>query len=135
MSKSNDYKQGFIAGLREYAWWKNGVQYVGTCGTTLWEAIQRVEQETDKPLWSQVKDLEEEQGLHDIIMDASTERAELAEAKVKRLEEELWDCVRWLESRPDFTEGDMVTASSARGLLETGRGLKEEINANNRTGD
>lgn len=33
--------KGFIAGLKEYAWWKDGVQYVGSCGTTLAEAIER----------------------------------------------------------------------------------------------
>ncbi len=36
------YKEGFIAGLQEYAWWKDGVQQVGTCGTTLKEAIEQV---------------------------------------------------------------------------------------------
>ncbi len=37
------WRHGFIAGLREYAWWKDGVQYVGSCGTTLQEAIKRAE--------------------------------------------------------------------------------------------
>ena len=32
---------GFVAGLKEYAWWKDGVQYVGSCGTTLQKAIER----------------------------------------------------------------------------------------------
>ena len=36
------YKEGFIAGLKEYAWWKEGVQYVGTCGITLEKAIEQV---------------------------------------------------------------------------------------------
>lgn len=31
--------QGHVHGLQEYAWWKDGVQYVGTCGTTLKDAI------------------------------------------------------------------------------------------------
>ena len=31
---------GFTEGLRAYAWWKDGVQYVGTCGNTLIEAIE-----------------------------------------------------------------------------------------------
>lgn len=35
-------QEAFIAGLREYAWWKDGVQYVGSCGTTLEQAIRRV---------------------------------------------------------------------------------------------
>lgn len=36
---------GYIAGLREYAWWKDGVQYVGSCGTTLKDAINVAEKE------------------------------------------------------------------------------------------
>ncbi len=39
-SFQSGYKEGFIKGLREYAWWKDGVQYVGSCGTTLKEAIK-----------------------------------------------------------------------------------------------
>ena len=35
-------KEGLIDGLTRYAWWKDGTQYVGTCGTTLKEAIQEV---------------------------------------------------------------------------------------------
>ena|GEM_PF-4705462 len=35
----------FIAGLTEYAWWKDGTQYVGTCGTTLTQAIDRAKAE------------------------------------------------------------------------------------------
>jgi hypothetical protein len=27
--------------LAEYAWWKDGVQYVGACGTTLKQALQQ----------------------------------------------------------------------------------------------
>jgi hypothetical protein len=33
------YLRGFLDGIREYAWWKDGVQYVGSCGTTLKDAI------------------------------------------------------------------------------------------------
>jgi len=36
--------KGFIAGLREYAHWKDGVEYVGSCGTTLKEAIKEAEE-------------------------------------------------------------------------------------------
>ena len=35
--------KGYERGLRAFAWWKDGVQYVGTCGTTLKEAIKRGE--------------------------------------------------------------------------------------------
>lgn len=36
------YYGGYVDALRDYAWWKDGTQYVGTCGTTLAEAIARV---------------------------------------------------------------------------------------------
>ncbi len=85
-------------------------------------------------LWTRVKELEEEQQLHDFSIDAATARAEKAEVVAaeasgicnklakenRRLRDELWLCVKWLESRPDFTEGDAATSSSARGLLEGG---------------
>lgn len=31
--------EGYIDGLTAFAWWKNGVQYVGTCGTTWYDAV------------------------------------------------------------------------------------------------
>lgn len=33
---------GLEDGLRMYAWWKDGIEYVGTCGTTLKQAIERL---------------------------------------------------------------------------------------------
>lgn len=39
------FKNGVIDGIKRYAWWKNGIQYVGSCGTTLKEAIEEVEKE------------------------------------------------------------------------------------------
>jgi len=39
------YLRGFIDGIREYAWWKDGEQQVGTCGTTLAEAVAYAKQE------------------------------------------------------------------------------------------
>ena len=33
------YKQGFIDGLVCFAHWKDGTEYIGTCGTTLKSAI------------------------------------------------------------------------------------------------
>ena len=35
------YRKGYENGLRAYAWWKDGVQYVGTCGITLKQALQK----------------------------------------------------------------------------------------------
>ena len=37
------WRQGIRAGIRLWAWWKDGVQYVGTCGTPLDEALKRVD--------------------------------------------------------------------------------------------
>ena len=34
----NQYKQGII----EYAWWKNGEQFVGSCGTPLKKALENI---------------------------------------------------------------------------------------------
>ena len=35
------FQEGYKAGLTAYAWWKDGVQYVGSCGTTLKEALKQ----------------------------------------------------------------------------------------------
>nr|WP_136252925.1 YqaJ viral recombinase family protein [Ningiella ruwaisensis] len=35
------YQEGYIQALRDYASWKDGTQYVGTCGKTLDEAIKQ----------------------------------------------------------------------------------------------
>ena len=43
MNKREIYKQGFIDGLRAYAWWKDGTEWVGTCGTTLKQAITKAD--------------------------------------------------------------------------------------------
>ena len=44
--------EGLKEGLSEYAWWKDVVQYVGTCGTTLKQALKEngidLEKETQK---------------------------------------------------------------------------------------
>lgn len=38
-------KRGTIAGMRRFAWWSDGVEHVGTSGTTLKQAIQDFKQE------------------------------------------------------------------------------------------
>lgn len=38
------YRKGFKDGLREFAWWKDGVQYVGSCGKKLNDALQKFEE-------------------------------------------------------------------------------------------
>jgi len=45
VNKDSDYIKGLKAGVRLYAWWKDGVQYVGTCGTTLKHALERIDKE------------------------------------------------------------------------------------------
>jgi hypothetical protein len=38
-AQGKDFVAGVIAGITAFAWWKDGTQYVGTCGKTLKEAI------------------------------------------------------------------------------------------------
>ena len=37
------FKAGIKEGIWMFAWWKDGVQYVGTCGKTLKEALDEVD--------------------------------------------------------------------------------------------
>jgi hypothetical protein len=39
------YKNGIIDGIKRYAWWEDGKQYVGTHKKTLERAIQEIEKE------------------------------------------------------------------------------------------
>ena len=41
------YERGYLQGLRACVWWKEGMEYVGPCGTTYDEAAERIE-ELDK---------------------------------------------------------------------------------------
>lgn len=41
-------RMGIREGLRLYAWWKDGVQYVGTCGMTLEKALEKYPEEAAK---------------------------------------------------------------------------------------
>jgi len=47
MTHKEIYDEGFKAGLKTFAWWKDGVEQVGTCGTTLKDA-----QDTLEMLWN-----------------------------------------------------------------------------------
>jgi hypothetical protein len=38
-----DYTRGLKEGVRMYAWWKDGTQRVGTCGTTLKHALELID--------------------------------------------------------------------------------------------
>ena len=39
--------EGYVTALTAYAWWKDGEQYVGTCGTTLADAIAQAREGVD----------------------------------------------------------------------------------------
>jgi hypothetical protein len=41
----NSFYDGMIAGVHLYAWWKNGVMYVGTTGKKFIDAVAEIEQE------------------------------------------------------------------------------------------
>lgn len=47
-SRSKDWLEGYIEGLTAFAWWKDGIQYVGTCGTTLATAEKQARSEWRK---------------------------------------------------------------------------------------
>jgi len=50
--ESSAYWDGVRDGLRRFAWWKDGTEYVGTCGTTLKEAVEQthIEERAQKVL-------------------------------------------------------------------------------------
>lgn len=35
------FEAGYEAASRDFAWWKDGVQYVGNCGKTLKEVLEK----------------------------------------------------------------------------------------------
>ena len=43
------YQEGLKEGVRRFAWWKDGSQYVGTCGTTLKKAIEEINKAQEEP--------------------------------------------------------------------------------------
>ncbi len=44
------YYNGIREGIEQFAHWKDGVQYVGTCGTTLKKALERIDSEEKRAL-------------------------------------------------------------------------------------
>ena len=44
-TKIKNYYEGVREGITRYAHWKDGVQYVGTCGTTLKHVLERIDKE------------------------------------------------------------------------------------------
>ena len=44
------YYNGIREGIEQYAHWKDGEQFVGTCGTTLKSALKRIDSEEKQAL-------------------------------------------------------------------------------------
>lgn len=44
------FYDGVKEGIWKYAWWKDGIQYVGTTGKTLKQALAEVDEERKKML-------------------------------------------------------------------------------------
>lgn len=44
------YYNGIREGIEQYAHWKDGVQYVGTCGRTLKDALKDIDAEEKRAL-------------------------------------------------------------------------------------
>ena len=42
MTEEQAYYKGFEDGLRAFAWWSDGEEFVGTCGWTLRRALQEI---------------------------------------------------------------------------------------------
>lgn len=42
---SLSFRRGLIEGIKKYAWYKDGVQYVGTAGQTLKQALAEIDSE------------------------------------------------------------------------------------------
>lgn len=47
---NKSYYNGIREGITQYAWWKDGVQYVGTTGETLRDALLRIDLEEARAL-------------------------------------------------------------------------------------
>ena len=45
ISQTRAYHQGLREGVKQYAHWRDGVQYVGTTGRTLKQALDSIDQE------------------------------------------------------------------------------------------
>jgi len=101
-------------GVSLYAWWKDGVQYVGTTGCTLAKALQRVEEE-GTPQFSVVNRYTAAQAL---VGDA------LMEFKALRDEAQGWrdGIPKYLQESPKAEQLDYVIDD-----LDTDIGHAEEI--------
>lgn len=50
IAHSEAYCEGMKAGIREYAWYKDGIAYVGTSGKTLKDAITEIDDQRTRRL-------------------------------------------------------------------------------------
>lgn len=41
------FKEGIKYGFFLYAWWKDGIQYVGSCGTKYKDAVKEIEDQKE----------------------------------------------------------------------------------------
>ncbi len=41
--EKKSYKQGYTDGMTSFAWWRDGEEYVGTCGTKLKDAVANID--------------------------------------------------------------------------------------------
>ena len=53
------FYNGMREGVREYAYWRDGEQWVGTCGITLKQALKRIDSEEQQAL-KKLKNYEDE---------------------------------------------------------------------------
>lgn len=44
------YYNGIRDGIKQYAWWRDGVQYVGTTGNTLKDALKDIDEKEKRAL-------------------------------------------------------------------------------------
>jgi hypothetical protein len=45
LAQTRAYYKGLREGVERFAWWRDGVQYVGTTGCTLKEALDAIDQQ------------------------------------------------------------------------------------------
>ncbi len=55
-NKSPDYIEGFLNGVKFFAHWKDGVEYVGTCGKTYLEVLAEVNELLDERAKEEIAD-------------------------------------------------------------------------------
>ncbi len=44
-TRAKAYDKGYVDAVTHFAWWKDGIQYVGSCGTRLADVLAHVEKQ------------------------------------------------------------------------------------------